>query len=510
MNQDNEPEPDQLDDQAEAMEMSSLTDAGPVKTALFQGRGQGASRSEDECSLGTISEELGQVVLIMQAKLPGNGQSFKSLVVDLDVKEGGVWLLPQDDATTQQLEVIDDILDATSGEPEMMMATAPLKDSCWMVDNPRPLRVRVEQGGLEGLIVVRSIDYGFSMSLPPNQLRSLPFGVRNVQGMAVYSLLPRCSLNEVGQGDSCIAVVENGQVTLVADESPGQLKEESSYEEIVWEPMAAHHANPGNQLQDDLGKEVDGYTSSQPVCAFYKNRGSCYKGNFCQDLHILPRHGAVTVDTEVSVMVSNYSADLLPQVPWRRWFGSEEMVEAKFCSALSFTHYYLAFPNGLPGVVEGRGQFKQWWRNFQLFYSKESSRLLLKALPAPGKHYVAGSTARGWHRVLVQEVLHDQVEVLLVDEGRHDVVELERVCDLEPSFSQLPHQAVLCCLAGVEPAASDLDSNETLATLFKDSHLYVQPPVDIEKPLLVELMLGDQRLSDLLVSRGWASNVHSG
>ena len=66
---------------------------------------------------------------------------------------------------------------------------------------------------------------------------------------------------------------------------------------------------------------------------------------------------------------------------------------------------------------------------------------------------------------------------------------------------------MLCCLAGVEPAASDVDANDILIPLLKDSQLSVQPPVDLEKPLLVELMLGDQRLSDLLVSRGLATNV---
>ena len=103
----------------------------------------------------------------------------------------------------------------------------------------------------------------------------------------------------------------------------------------------------------------------------------------------MPRHGAVTVDTEVSVMMSNYSN--YSQVA-RKWLGDQEMVETQFCSALTLTQYYLTFPNGLADVVGGRGQYKQWWRNFQQFYSKESARLLLKALPAPGKHYVARNT----------------------------------------------------------------------------------------------------------------------
>merc|ERR550532_2632802 len=130
-------------------------------------------------------------------------------------------------------------------------------------------------------------------------------------------------------------MVENGRVTLVADELHGQL-EERACEEIFWEPMAAHHANPCNPLQDDLCKEVDGYTSSRPICAFYQNRGSCYKGNFCQDLHTLPRHGAVTVDTEVSVVVSNYSADLLPQVARKWWKLNFVLPSASLSTTLLF------------------------------------------------------------------------------------------------------------------------------------------------------------------------------
>ena len=500
---------DRSEDHDEATDSSSMSDAGSVETLLLPGKSQGVSRRQgDQKSVETISEDLGEAaVLVEQAVLPGNGESFRCLVVEPDEKEG-VWLLPQD--KFHQLNVIEGILAAASGELEIMMVEAPSKDSCWMVDNPRPLRVRVEHGGgiKEGLVVVRSIDFGFSMSLPPNELRPLPVGVRSVQGTAVFSQLSGFSQSKVVQGEACVAVVENGRVTLLADELPGQLEERPvELEELLWEPMAEHHANPGNQRQDDLSKEVDGYTSSQPICAFYQNRGSCYKGNFCQDLHTLPRHGAVTVDTEELIMASHYSSDLLPQVASRKWLGGLEMVETQFCSALSLTQYYLSFPNGLADVVGGRGQYKQWWHNFQQFYSKESPRLLLKALPAPGQHYVAGSTSRGWHRVLAQDVVDDEVEVLLVDEGRHDIMELGSVCELEPSFSQLPHQAVLCCLAGVEPAASDVNANDTLVPLLMDSHLSVQPPVDLEKPLLVEVMVGDQRLSDLLVSRGLATNV---
>ena len=30
---------------------------------------------------------------------------------------------------------------------------------------------------------------------------------------------------------------------------------------------------------------MGGYKSIQPVCAFYENRGQCYKGAYCRELH---------------------------------------------------------------------------------------------------------------------------------------------------------------------------------------------------------------------------------
>ena len=486
------------------------SDGPSEETLVLQDEVQDLTMCQDgQSDVGILPEELLHPVLVEQTQLSGNGESFKSLVAEMDM-QGGVWLLPQDNATIYQVEIINDVLDETSEEPEMEVSVSltPPKDSCWMVVQPRPLRVRIEHNLKGGLVVVRSIDYGFSMSVPSKQLRALPVNLRTAWGMAVYGRLSLSSLNrKVVQGDECTAVVENGKVTLVLDEVHDQLKDESC-EGTFWDPMAAHHANLNKQLENDLDKELEGYTSSRTICAFYKNRGSCWKENFCEDLHVLPRHGAVTVDTEISVMVSNYS-DLVPAVS-RRWVGGhcQHTVEAQFVSALSLTLYYLTFPCGLEGVVGDRGQYQHWWQNFQQFYSQHSSRLKLKALPCPGKFYVAGCCRSGWHRVLIlEDVLDDHVVVLLVDEGKQDVVELSSVYDLEDSFGQLPHQAVLCSLRGVEPVSTDVNANDTLVPLFKNSYLSVQPSVDLERPLLVEVMLGNQRLSDLLVLRGLVKKV---
>ena len=103
--------------------------------------------------------------------------------------------------------------------------------------------------------------------------------------------------------------------------------------------------------------------------------------------------------------------------------------------------------------------------------------------------------------------VEDQIIALLVDEGRQEVVDLGSVYDLDPSFSQLPHQAVLCYLAGVEPVTTDFGAHSTVAPLLQDAFLLVKPPMSLENPLMVEIMLGDQWLSDVLVSKGLVTQV---
>ena len=48
---------------------------------------------------------------------------------------------------------------------------------------------------------------------------------------------------------------------------------------------------------DDIKQLTDGYKSKDRVCCQFVNRGSCYKGDYCEDKHIR-RAGAVTADRE--------------------------------------------------------------------------------------------------------------------------------------------------------------------------------------------------------------------
>ena len=435
-----------------------------------------------------------------------NFDLFHSALMD---KQGGVWLLPQDDATLLLLETIEDILEKAEEESQRTTLFEPPIESCWMVDvPPQILRVRVEDNlGRGGLIVVRSVDYGFAMSVKPEQLNSLPVDLENMQGLAVYGKLLTSDSGSELQGALCDVLVNDGKVVLTPQSSSNQQGGEAMIDEIQWDPMAEHQAKPGKQKKEDLGTEVDGYISKQSTCAFYMNRGKCWKKHFCQDLHMLPRHGAVTVDSELTFMGQDYSVNY-SQAPNRR-LDDQNMVEAEYSAALSPTMYYLKFPKGLKGLLEDKRYYKQWWSNLQHFYSKEGSRLSLTSLPATGFSYVARIPTKGWHRILVKEMLdvEDQIIALLVDEGRQEVVDLGSVYDLDPSFSQLPHQAVLCYLAGVEPVTTDFGAHSTVAPLLQDAFLLVKPPMSLENPLMVEIMLGDQWLSDVLVSKGLVTQV---
>ena len=120
-------------------------------------------------------------------------------------RQGGVWLLPQDDATILQLETIEDILEKAIEESQRTTLFEPPIESCWMVDvPPQLLRVRVEDNlGRGGLIVVRSVDYGFAMSVTPEQLSALPVDLKNMQGLAVYGKLLTSDSGTELQGAPC-------------------------------------------------------------------------------------------------------------------------------------------------------------------------------------------------------------------------------------------------------------------------------------------------------------------
>ena len=77
--------------------------------------------------------------------------------------------------------------------------------------------------------------------------------------------------------------------------------------------MIKHIKNKYMTNDDDLEIATDGYKSKEKVCAFYTNRGHCYKGAYCEDKHTLPREGAVTADQE-EVIITTVNVMRMPGV----------------------------------------------------------------------------------------------------------------------------------------------------------------------------------------------------
>ena len=100
---------------------------------------------------------------------------------------------------------------------------------------------------------------------------------------------------------------------------------------------------------DDLEIATDGYKSKEKVCAFYTNRGHCYKGAYCEDKHTLPREGAVTADQE-EVIITTVNVMRMPGV------GSTVLVKVTW--VMSPSAFYITFPRGVLDV-----------KNSQLFYN---------------------------------------------------------------------------------------------------------------------------------------------
>ena len=86
----------------------------------------------------------------------------------------------------------------------------------------------------------------------------------------------------------------------------------------------------------------------------------------------------------------------------------------------------------------------------------------MDSLPAPGSLVAAYSALdKMWHRAMVRECSEGEVEVFLVDKGSTETVTLNDIRRLDPCFSVYPFQAILACLAHVEPAGSSWEKRST-------------------------------------------------
>ena len=104
------------------------------------------------------------------------------------------------------------------------------------------------------------------------------------------------------------------------------------------------------------------------VCAFYLNSGKCYKWEYCEDKHVMPREGAVTADQEEVIIgtvdlleMQIVSTTVLVKVTW----------------VLSPSAFYITFLHGTrdisslqPSDISKRHQtmFRNMMDSMQLFY----------------------------------------------------------------------------------------------------------------------------------------------
>ena len=289
-----------------------------------------------------------------------------------------------------------------------------------------------------------------------------------------------------------------------------------------WDPMADDfNSNTNNYMtnDDDLGIATDGYKSKDKVCAFYLNRGRCYKGAYCEDKHIMPREGAVTADQE-EVIIATVDLLEMPVV--------STTVLVKVTWVMSPSAFYITFPHGTRDISSLQQldinkkhptMFSNMMDSMQVFYQGNCRKLFMDSLPAPGSLLVTRSERdKLWHRAMARDSSEGEVEVFFVDLGQVEVVTLSNTRKLESCFSVLPFQASLACLARVEPAGQGWCKEAT--TLFKKlttSSQYLTAKVmtsSPNQPLVVELstrlQLQDKshlNMAMVLKEKGWAKMV---
>ena len=343
---------------------------------------------------------------------------------------------------------------------------------------------------------MRSIDYGHNLfSVDVNQLYRLPPGdLSTLRGIAVKCHLVEIKLSAVKDNlankvlSDCLGGEKVHTAIFVEKKKDSigvviMLEEKESFTTVNkrlvdfgcatssvfgdedegegcmlgdWDPMADdYHSNTNNYLtnDDDLEIATDGYKSKDKVCAFYTNRGRCYKGDYCEDKHTMPREGAVTTDQE-EVIINTVDELVMPTINTTVW--------VTVTWTISPSAFYITFPHGVRDISTlqqsdfgnkyHHGSFIAMKDSMQEFYKNNRRKHLMDSLPAPGSLIVAKSDMdKLWNRARVRDSSEGEIEVFFVDLGKVEVVTLSNTRKLESCFSVLPFQAVLACIAGMEP-----------------------------------------------------------
>ena len=393
-----------------------------------------------------------------------------------------------------------------------------VEESCWAVQTlgllPPSLcsctwlRVRVESVQ-DQQVAVRSLDYGTPLVVTTESLHILSPGVTFVPGLAVRCHLSKLVATDQSWGEEvstalaqmldwssvysalvdekvqdCLGIFiilepggEEDHTTVnhrLVEAGLARWEREEEDSGVVvgggWDPMTQDFTTIANNYltnDNDVQSAVQGYKSKARICQFFQNNdGHCWKGSYCQELHQLPKEGAVTTDQEELEVEARQQLLLRPHT------SPKQVLLAHVYSPSCF---YLTFPNGTRDLTllshldlqrSTNPRHAIFQTNLDSFYDSSPKRFLLSSLPAPGSLLVV-RLDRAWHRATVVSTPQAGVEedvvqtVLLVDEGREERVRLNDIRKLDPSFSTFPHQAVLSCLAEVEPLSDTWSPDAT-------------------------------------------------
>ena len=248
-------------------------------------------------------------------------------------------------------------------------------------------------------------------------------------------------VREVDESEKKVGVeekVDQSPVEMVRDITPSA-EEVSGQTEDDW-----NSTNNYNVVDDDVGVAIEGYKSRQATCAFYSNKGSCYKGELCEFRHVQPRPGAVTADLEsLTVRTGEQSAVVV----------GPSSVLVKIINITSPASFYVTFPHGMRNILTVRedsrrqdsvsAEYRELFESLQEEASKKVRKTWVGNHLAPGTLVVARAADGNWHRAMVRgdSDLHNTLEIFLLDRGVTKTLDEGNLRLLDPQHSLLPFQA---------------------------------------------------------------------
>ncbi|XP_035676031.1 uncharacterized protein LOC118415482 [Branchiostoma floridae] len=232
----------------------------------------------------------------------------------------------------------------------------------------------------------------------------------------------------------------------------------------AWDPRASDYLSERNSYFVDVDNaEVAtmGFKSQEiPVCKFFQPGSTCWKGDSCPYQHLQDRE--VKVTEKRMVVCANHMVDLPPV---------HTLVAVEVTSVFNPGHFFVQFTySGVPhddllamaadGIdVDKPNPLDELSKEINDHYSKKVySEREVGIVWAPGEIVIAKySQDNQYYRARVTGVDAETQEVWVyyVDFGNKERVRESDIHPIEHRFCQLPHQAVECYLANIEPLPTD-------------------------------------------------------